>query len=96
MLDVTDSIVYLSVSHSEELSKITNVYMSDGNEFTVSLLGNVRSQDTGHCDFERIKSVKGVYIANIYDYEEIERTKQRRKRISSEREMKLQQKDRLD
>ena len=62
--------------------------MSDGNEFTVSLLGNVRSQDTGHCDFERIKSMKGVYIANIFDYEEVERTIQRRKRINTEKDMK--------
>jgi len=62
--------------------------MSDGNEYTVSLLGNVRSQDSGHCDFEKIKSIKGVYIANIYDQEEIERTKSRRKRINSEKEMK--------
>lgn len=67
VLDVTDSIVYLSVSHSEDLQKITNIYMSDGNEYIVSLLGNVRSQDSGHCDFEKIKSIKGVYIANIYD-----------------------------
>ena len=80
--------MYLSVSHSEDLSKITNIYMSDGNEFTVSLLGNVRSQDTGHCDFERIKSMKGVYIANIFDYEEVERTIQRRKRINTEKDMK--------
>ena len=62
--------------------------MSDGTEYTVSLLGNVRSQDSGHCDFEKIKSIKGVYIANIYDQEEIERTKSRRKRINSEKEMK--------
>lgn len=79
----------MSVAHAEELSKVTNIYMSDGNEFTVSLLGNVRSQDTGHCDFEKIKSMKGVYIANIFDYDEIEKAKQRRKRINSEREMKL-------
>lgn len=65
----------MSVAHAEELSKVTNIYMSDGNEFTVSLLGNVRSQDTGHCDFEKIKSMKGVYIANIFDYDEIEKTK---------------------
>ncbi|KAM3138353.1 hypothetical protein pb186bvf_009629 [Paramecium bursaria] len=96
VLDVTDSQVYLSVSHSEDLSKITNIYMSDGNEFTVSLLGNVRSQDTGHCDFERIKSMKGVYIANIFDYEEVERTIQRRKRINTEKDMKSQQADKLD
>ncbi|CAD8138729.1 unnamed protein product [Paramecium octaurelia] len=96
VLDVTDSIVYMSVAHAEELSKVTNIYMSDGNEFTVSLLGNVRSQDTGHCDFEKIKSMKGVYIANIFDYDEIEKTKSRRKRINSEREMKLQSSDRLD
>jgi hypothetical protein len=33
----------MSVAHTEELSKVTNIYMSDGNEFTISLLGNVRS-----------------------------------------------------
>jgi Sortilin, neurotensin receptor 3, len=89
VLDVTENKIFLSVSHEEDLSKLTNVYMSDGSsDYTVSLLGNVRSQDSGHCDFERIKSVEGVYIANVYDHQEVEKLRQRRKRVNTEKEQK--------
>ena len=64
--------------------------MSDanGNEFTVSLLGNVRSRDSGNCDFEHIQGVEGVYIANVYDHNEVERYKSRRRGITDEEESK--------
>lgn len=70
--------------------------MSEGSQFSVSLLGNVRSEDNGHCDFERIKSVEGVYVANVYDHQEVEKLRMRRKRISEEKDYKTKQSDRLD
>lgn len=56
VLDTSEGQVFLSISHDEDLPKLTNIYMSDatGNEFTASLLGNVRSKDTGNCDFEHV------------------------------------------
>lgn len=40
------------------------------------MLNNVRSLDTGNCDFELI--MRGIYIANIYDNGEFEKFKLRR------------------
>ena len=39
-----------------------------GFKFTLSLLHNVRSLDTGNCDFERILGMDGTYIANVFDH----------------------------
>jgi hypothetical protein len=39
-----------------------------GTRFALSLLYNVRSLDTGNCDFEKILGMDGIYIANIYDH----------------------------
>ena len=46
------------------------MYVSDfrGFKFTLSLLHNVRSLDSGNCDFERILGMEGVYVANVYDH----------------------------
>ena len=53
--------------------------MSDfrGFKFTLSLLHNVRSLDTGNCDFERILGMEGVYVANVFDHAEVEKSKAR-------------------
>lgn len=75
VLDATDEQIFLSVSHHEDIPKLTNVYMSDLRDisrFGVSLLNNVRSQDTGMCDFERVRGMEGVFIANIFDHTEVE------------------------
>lgn len=50
MLDASSDQIFLSVSHHEDLPKLTNIYMSDAGDsasFTVSLLNNVRSEDSG-------------------------------------------------
>lgn len=89
MLEASDDQVFLSVSHHEDLPKLTNIYMSESGEsekFIVSLLNNVRSQDTGQCDFERIKGIEGVIMANIFDHNEIEKFKTRRRKATTERE----------
>ena len=48
------------------------MYVSDwrGYELSLSLLNNVRSAD-GDCDFEKVESNEGVYIANVYDSEKV-------------------------
>lgn len=41
------------------------------------MLHNVRSLDTGNCDFEKILGMEGIYIANIYDHYEVDKLKSR-------------------
>ncbi|CAD8127468.1 unnamed protein product [Paramecium sonneborni] len=78
LLDTESEQIFLSVSHNQTNKKLTNIYTSDfqGFKFTISLLNNVRSLNTGQCDFERIESLRGVYIANIYDHEKLNVVKQ--------------------
>jgi hypothetical protein len=73
VLDTFDGQIFLSVSHSEDIPRLTNVYVSDANgkSFTLSLLGNVRSKDSGNCDFEHINGVDGVFISNVYEQVEV-------------------------
>lgn len=59
------------------------------NEYVLSLLGNVRSIDTGNCDFEHVKGLEGAYIANIFDYVEVDKIRSRRKKVTNEKEMKM-------
>lgn len=82
--------MFVSVSHDQDLPKLTNIYTSDatGNEFSASLLGNVRSRDTGNCDFEHIQGIEGVYIANVFDHVEIKKFLSRRKGVTDEADAK--------
>lgn len=50
------------------------VYISnyDGSKFVLSLIDNARDSK-GFCDFEKIKSVEGVFIANHYEFNQAER-----------------------
>ncbi|CAD8173546.1 unnamed protein product [Paramecium octaurelia] len=78
VLDTVNGSIFISISHLEDMPKIMNIYQSDtsGTKYTLSLLNNVRSLDTGNCDFEFI--MRGIYIANIYDNTEFEKFKLRR------------------
>lgn len=68
--------VFLSIHHETEGFKQSNVYVSDwrGYELGLSLLYNVRNSN-GDCDFEKIESNEGVYIANAYDSEKVKKFK---------------------
>jgi hypothetical protein len=44
---------------------------ADGADYTLSLIGNVRSTENGNCDFERIQAMEGLYIGNVYDSSEL-------------------------
>ncbi|CAD8110718.1 unnamed protein product [Paramecium sonneborni] len=78
VLDTVNGSIFISISHLEDMPKIMNIYQSEnsGTKYTLSLLNNVRSLDTGNCDFEPI--IRGTYIANIYDNTEFEKFKMRR------------------
>lgn len=68
ILDSSHGSIYLAINHEKHDSKITNVYYSDlnGKKFSLSLMNVVRNSE-GSVDFERILSIDGVFIGNIYD-----------------------------
>ncbi|KAJ1609757.1 putative sortilin [Cryptosporidium canis] len=71
ILDTSEQTVMLHVNHGEDSLKGTgNIYISNnlGTRFALSLMNNVRTP-TGECEFDRIMSLEGVYIANIKDDE---------------------------
>lgn len=62
VLDTSEGVVMLHVNHGYNVG---NVYVSssDGTRFTLSLPNNVRSS-TGDCEFDKVLSLEGVYLAN--------------------------------
>lgn len=62
VLDTSEGVVMLHVNHG---ANIGNVYISDrdGVRFTLSLPDNVRSS-SGDCEFDKVLSLEGVYLAN--------------------------------
>merc|ERR1719440_2383891 len=69
VLDTSEGAVILHVNHgSKEPFGVGNVYISDkdGVRFTLSLPNNVRST-SGDCEFDRVLSLEGIYIANLKD-----------------------------
>lgn len=76
ILDSTEVSIFLNVNHYGDDAKFGNVYVSnyEGKKFVLSLLHNVRD-DKGFCDFDKIKSLEGVYIANHFEHAEAENFK---------------------
>mmetsp|Transcript_55401 Transcript_55401/g.129702 ORF Transcript_55401/g.129702 Transcript_55401/m.129702 type:complete len:849 (-) Transcript_55401:182-2728(-) len=69
VLDTAEGTVMLHVNHgTKEPYGVGNVYVSDkdGTRYSLSLPNNVRST-TGDCEFDRVLSLDGVYIANFKD-----------------------------
>jgi hypothetical protein len=54
-----------------------NIYISNsrGDSFSTSLLNNVRLQE-GLCDFDKVQSLNGVYIANVFDKKKVDQLRQ--------------------
>jgi hypothetical protein len=67
-LDSTEGSVFLHINHYGDYSKYGHVYISDGLgiNYSLSLKYNVRG-DGGQCDFEKVNSLEGLYIANVLD-----------------------------
>ncbi|EGR30373.1 hypothetical protein IMG5_133680, partial [Ichthyophthirius multifiliis] len=72
----TETQIFISIHQEMEDFRSTNVYVSDwrGYQLSLSLLYNVRNEE-GDCDFEKINSNQGVYIANVYDHSKVEQNK---------------------
>ncbi|KAL8426675.1 hypothetical protein Efla_005932 [Eimeria flavescens] len=69
VLDTSEGAIMLHVNHGGEAGRDTgNVYISDANgvRFSLSLPNNIRA-GTGECEFDKVLSMEGVYIANFRD-----------------------------
>lgn len=77
ILDTSEHAVFLHINHDGEKSRYGNVYISDstGQRYSLALQGNVRDYD-GQCDFERVQGLEGIYLANIYDSQALQKYKQ--------------------
>ena len=76
ILDLSSKQVFIHVTHSIDGIQYGNVYKSDstGSVFVLSAENNVKNQ-YGYCDFEKIKGMKGIYIINRYDEDDLERAR---------------------
>ncbi|PFH32063.1 putative sortilin [Besnoitia besnoiti] len=69
VLDTSEDAIMLHVNHGHDHSKNTgNVYISDakGLRYSLSLPNNIRTS-TGECEFDKVLSLEGVYLANFKD-----------------------------
>jgi len=68
ILDTSNDAVFLHVNHNGEGARWGNVYLSNsiGTNFSLSLPHN-RRDENGKCDFEKLQSMEGVYVANYYE-----------------------------
>lgn len=66
VLDTSEGLVMLHVNHGAKEAQVGNVYISDdkGYRFTLSLPNNVRGTN-GDCEFDKVLSLEGVYMANF-------------------------------
>lgn len=74
ILDTSEGIVMLHVNHGSVAPFSTgNVYVSDkdGTRFSLSLPNNVRGTG-GDCEFDKVLSLDGVYIANVKDLHRVD------------------------
>jgi hypothetical protein len=76
ILDTTEGQVFLHINHEGQKSIYGTIYISDssGAKYSMALPGNVRNYD-GQCDFEKVQGVEGVYLANVYDKDQLKRVK---------------------
>lgn len=68
LLDTSEGSIFLHVNHYGSKSNYGTIYISDGTgrRFSISLMHNARGS-SGYCDFDKVKGLEGIYIANIFD-----------------------------
>jgi len=70
ILDTSSGVVMIHANHGDQAERTGtgNVYVSDaaGLRYSLTLANNVRNR-AGECEFDRIRSLDGVYIANFKD-----------------------------
>ncbi|CRG94713.1 sortilin, putative [Plasmodium gallinaceum] len=90
VLDTSEGAIMLHVNHGLSSDNVNtgNVYISDasGLNYTLSLPNNIRTS-SGECEFDRVLSLDGVYIANFLDvHDDIKEEDLRFKNFKSELE----------
>jgi hypothetical protein len=77
-LDASQDSVFLHINHFGDASKFGHIYISDnsGGRFSLSLKYNVRSSHDHRCDFQKVESIEGTYIANVIDSNYMEDSEQ--------------------
>ena len=72
LIDASEGSLFIHVNHYGARSNYGTIYISDasGRRFSISLLHNVRARN-GYCDFDKVRGLEGIYIANIYDKEHL-------------------------
>lgn len=68
ILDTSNDAIFLHVNHNGEHAQWGNVYISNsiGTNFSLTLPHNRRDAN-GKCDFEKLQSMEGVYVANYFE-----------------------------
>ena len=76
-LDTSGSSVFLHVNHFGEKSKYGHIYISDasGTRYSASLKYNIRGSNN-QCDFQKVESLEGSYIANIIEKDYMKQAEQ--------------------
>eukprot|EP00300_Choanocystis_sp_HF-7_P006258 c14588_g1_i1.p1 GENE.c14588_g1_i1~~c14588_g1_i1.p1 ORF type:complete len:847 (+),score=204.30 c14588_g1_i1:51-2543(+) len=68
ILDTSEGAVFLHVNHGEYNTPYGTIYLSDADGWRYSLsLKNNRRDTRGRCDFEKVKGLDGIYIANYVE-----------------------------
>eukprot|EP01017_Pseudomicrothorax_dubius_P026778 TRINITY_DN3020_c0_g1_i1.p1 TRINITY_DN3020_c0_g1~~TRINITY_DN3020_c0_g1_i1.p1 ORF type:complete len:636 (-),score=85.45 TRINITY_DN3020_c0_g1_i1:109-2016(-) len=68
ILDASHSSILLNINHQGSSSKFGNVYISNaqGIQYSLSLPFQVCSRDR-QCDFGKVQGLEGIYLANVYN-----------------------------
>lgn len=76
ILDYTNRQVFIHVTHTIEGITYGNIYKSDssGSIFSLAVANNVRN-NYGYCDFTKVKGLKGIYLVNQYDENDINKAR---------------------
>jgi hypothetical protein len=89
-LDTTEGSVFLNINHLGKHSKYGHIFISDptGINYAGSLRYNVRGKN-GQCDFKKVNSLEGLYIANSFDEDYMKDAEQEieEKELEEEEEM---------
>lgn len=77
ILDASQGQVFLHVTHEGVRAKYGNVYISDaqGLRYSLSLENNAKDIGEDACEIEKVTGLEGIFIANVYDSDMVEKTR---------------------
>ena len=73
ILDASEEQTFIHVTHFSEIVQQGHIYISDssGSQFSLSQKHNIRDEK-GFCDFEKIRSLPGLFLSNVYSKDSLE------------------------